>query len=670
MANTERIEKLFFHAKSLLKESGKRMIVCGKEQKIYEGIIRDSYSTSEARPPIARKSAFLLDFAEKFPVKPLKNELIVGSARFNCPSLNNGLKDIGFSGNMGHIIVDYGRFLKNGVAGMMRLAENMPYGSNREAFIGALEAFSIFIRRHADVCRASVEFKELSELCEKISMDPPETFHEALQLIWFIQIFLHAESCAVAFSFGRFDQFMFPYLERDIASGKLTEEEAKELIACFYIKCCEGDESQNLILGGIDESGKLAENELSFLCLEVMKELKAWQPSLSVRFSGSSSEEFMMKSLELCLTGTGMPSFFNDDAVIASLRNAGIPEDRARDYGIVGCYEPSPQGDACPLTVAGGINLPLTLLDFMEGESSFDDFDSFLRGYKDFFKDYCKIKRKEFQFKWDMMAREDVSPFESVCVKGCIESGLAAEEGGALFNMFGVNLLGIGTLADSLISVKDIVFDKKAVSLKKLLEQLKCDFSDENLRFACRNLPEKYGKDSDLANSMAGDISNFVADTILESPLEKARTCPGFFWFGQDINVKMSATPDGRRDGERVSYGVGPGEHCGEFNPTSILNSASCIAHDKAPCGTALMLSFGKNDINGEKLCSLLKVYFEKGGFHLHVNITDAESLRKAQKNPELHSDILVRVSGYSARFSALSQKWQDAIIARTEKGI
>ena len=674
MSNSERIKKLFSRTRSSSKTSLKHMIVSEKEQKSYADIIQNSYLKTKKRPAIARKSAFLVDFAEKIPIRPLKNEWIIGSARFNRPRWSDYFSkeewdDIGFSGNMGHIIVDYCHFLRNGIAGMKQMINKMPTGIKRNAFMESLDAFSFFIKRHANACKVYQEFSELSMICERISVNPPETFHEAIQLLWFIQIFLHAESSAVAFSFGRFDQFMFPFLEKDLKKGILTEEKAKELISCFFIKCCEGDESQNLILGGTDEVGRLAENKLSFLCLEVMKELKVWQPSLSVRFSQASSEKFINKSLELCLKGTGMPSFFNDDAVIASLQNAGIPEFRARDYGIVGCYEPSPQGDAYPLTVAGGINLPQTLLDFLEKGSRCRDFESFIRGYKIFFKDYYKVKNKEFQTIWNRMAQESPSPFESICVRGCIESGLAAEEGGARFNMFGVNLLGIGTLIDSLASVKKIVFEEKALTLSEFVTQIKSNFPDENICNICKTRPEKFGTDQKSTNQMARNLSDFFADTVLKSPLEKAQTCPGFFWFGQDINIKMPATPDGRKQDERVSYGVGPSEHDKKLSPTSILKSAANIAHNKAACGTALILSFRANDIDIKRLYSLIKVYFKKGGFHLHANITDAKVLQNAQKNPDKHSDIIIRISGYSARFSTLTKEWQDAIIARTEKG-
>ena len=181
----------------------------------------------------------------------------------------------------------------------------------------------------------------------------PETFWQALQLMWFMHVFLYAESSASAISFGRLDQFLWPFLKRDLADGRITMFDAEELVACLWLKCCEGDESQNVVVGGCDSDRNGAENPLSLLCLKVTRDLRVWRPSVSVRVGPDTSEEFWEEALRLCAAGFGMPSFFNDPVVIDAVMVAGIPVERARDWGIVGCYEATPQGDCLARTVHG-----------------------------------------------------------------------------------------------------------------------------------------------------------------------------------------------------------------------------------------------------------------------------------------------------------------------------
>jgi len=313
-------------------------------------------------------------------------------------------------------------------------------------------------------------------------------------MVWFIQVFLHAESMAQAISFGRFDRYLGPYLERDLANGRITTAEAGELLACFWMKCNSiGDPSQNLVVGGVDADGRCAENALSFLCLDVARQLRLPQPSVSVRIGPTTSEEFWEKALALCVTGFGMPSFFNDPVVIRSLEGLGIPPDRARDWGIVGCYEANPQGDTYGLTVGGGFSLPEVILSYLDHAAVCDTFDSFLAGFKRHLAEFYRGELPKFQATVDRFAGHNPSPFESVCLGNCIDNGLTAEEGGARFNLFGVNIMGLGTLVDSFLAVKTLVFERQEISLEAFRQQLAADFEDETLSTRCRDLAGKYG---------------------------------------------------------------------------------------------------------------------------------------------------------------------------------
>jgi pyruvate-formate lyase len=650
----ERLEAEFAHA-------GRHMVVNPDECETYARLAVAAYSQSVEQPEILRRAEFLLAFATDCPATRRADELIVGSQRFTQPPFHalfsaEQLRQAGIHRNHGHIIVDYERVLRQGLPGLRRAVEAMSDGVNRDAFCLTLDAFATFVRRHG---------------WDELATRPPVTFHEALQMTWFIQLFLSAEGLASALSFGRLDQFLWPYLERDLAAGRCDPQAAYELVCCFFLKCCEGAESQNLTLGGAGQ-----ENPLSLMALRAMRAVQLWQPSLSVRIDPHTSEGFWHEALQLCTTGTGMPAFFNEAVVTAALRRLDIPADRASDWGIVGCYEASPQGDAYPLTVGGGFALPEILLDVLRAHPDAPTFAALLAHFKaDFAATYRETLLPAFARRWQALSRDAASPFESLCVTGCIASGLAAEEGGARFNLFGVNILGIGTLIDSLLAIQALVFDARALSLAELVQQVDGNFPNALLLQRCRGLPGKYGSDTAVSNALARDLSTFIAGEVLASRLPGGvRPYPGFFWFGQDIKRHVPATPDGRRAGERASYGCGPGEWLDRSDPTAILNAAACIDHEACACGNPLTLSLPRRDIAGDRGAALLRqivtTYFAQGGFHLHFNILDAETLRQAQRDPARYQGLTVRVSGFSARFVGLDAQWQDAIIARTDRGI
>lgn len=668
------LEKEFAAAK-------RHMLLCDDEQRAYAEISNSSYVAGKGKPEILRCADYLMNFAEKFPIKIRQDELIVGSQRFTHPDWNKYLTEEqrqagGSHSNIGHIVVDYGRVIREGIPGLGKELTNMPGGNNKTAFVKALQAFSIFIRRHADACLLAGQ-EDIAAICANLAEKPPTTFHEALQLVWFVQIFLHAESNAAAVSFGRFDQYLWPFLKRDLTEKIIDEDSAFELLCCFFMKCCEGDESQNLIVGGANPADSSMENRLSFLVLEASRKINVWQPSLSVRIGKNTSDKFWKEALMLSAAGSGMPSFFNETVVASGLEKLGIPAKRAKDWGIIGCYEAAPQGDSFPMTVAGGVALPSILREFLLSyDGGKGSFKSFLSAFKSFFQNHYDQKLlPSFIERWENQKINCPSPFESICVTGCIESGLAAEEGGARFNLFGVNLLGIGTLIDSLLSIKKLIFEDKEFTLAQMNEQLEKNFPDRNLLLRCRSIPWKYGSDNAKTNLLAKELSTFIADTVISRPMPNGvRPYPGFFWFGADIGKQLPASADGRLADERISYGCGPGVFLKNPAVTSILNSAANLPHSSCACGNPLTISFNKSDVHGKdgiiRMKQVIESYFELGGFHIQFNITSAEDMRKAKNEPEKHQDFTVRISGYSARFIALDSNWQDALIERTEKGM
>ena len=673
--------------------SGGRIVCDAVEARRYVDIAARVYGANQGQPEVTRKAEFMRAFASECRCVIRPNELIVGSQRFGPPWIAAGedatlLGEVGFHGNNGHVVVDYGRFLQDGVRGVReRIRHDRPdeqRRTNAVAFTEALEAFAVFVRRHGETARAAAhqeaseerqrELEAIAANCAHVAAEPPETFAQGLQLVWFIHVFLHAEGGSVAISFGRFDQYLWPFLERDLAAGRITMAKAREWVACFWLKCCEGDESQNLILGGVTEDDLPADNPLSVLCLDVAAELAIWQPSVSVRIGPGTSPDFWDAAVRLCQAGIGMPAFFNDPVVTRALVAAGLPEERARDYAIVGCYEATPQGDTYGLTVNHWWVLPLVLLGVLQ-ETTDSSFAQFLQRSKDAYRRAFTSELPVMQRNWEDWARHRVSPFESACLGGCLESGLAAEEGGARHNLFGVNMVGLGTVVDSLLAIKALVYDERLVSLAELRNSVQDDFPDVALRSRCRALPGKYGADADESNALARELSEFLADVILASKLAHGvQPYPAFFAFSGDVNLQVPATPDGRRAGEYLSYGCAPSTLCRGASPTSVLNSAGHVAHDRAGCGSPLTLSLNAADAGGDegamRLRQLVEAYFAQGGSHLHINVVSAEELRSAQRDPEAYRDLIVRISGFSANFHTIDRRWQDAIIERTDRGM
>ena len=638
----------------------------------YQAILTQAYTEHANKPEIWKKALFLERFAEEIPIIVYRDELLIGSMRF---WQGRPISAEGFHGNLGHVIVDYELFLQIGIQGIKTKIEAIQ-SENKHPFLLAVNAFSTFIRRYADKAvelsrkEADTAQKEnlrlIAENCRLLSEKPPQTFWQAVQLVWFIHVFLHAEGMSAAVSFGRFDQYLYPFYQRDLAGGVLNAEQAKELLRCFWLKTCEGDESQNLTVGGN------VENALSLLCMDVTAELCVRQPSLSVRIGPESSEVFWQKTIHVIKSGLGMPAIFHDDVVIKSLLKLGLPRRDAENYAIVGCYEANPSGNALGLTVADSLLLHEVLLNYLFESPEPDSFEIFYRGFQDYFvTKYRQHYLETYRKRWIFIRTNMVSPFESICFRRCLETGLAAEMGGTGYTMFGVNVLGLGTLVDSLYVVKTLVFDEKAIGYSAFVQQVKQNFPDRLLAERCKRLPGKYGTDSAFTNRLAAELSQLIAETVICNRFDESVIAyPGLFYFLQDVYSKeIPATPDGRLHGERLSYGIAASDFCSGKTVTSVLNAASCIANDWCACGNPVSLCLPKTTVEGEKgteiLKSLIKGYFSKGGFHLQINVADADLLREAQAHPEQHEDLLIRVSGYSAQFIRLDDVLQQALIER-----
>ncbi len=681
-----------------IKRLGARLCFDVEERTDYSHAVLRAYRETAGQPAILRRVRALECFAEDAHIALEPDDLLAGSQMFCsfdfAPEVRAEILALGYAKNPGHIVHDYAALLDAGVDGLIgrirarrETARDAAAQTTLDAFERAMKALARYIERHAEnaaALAASLDGDAAREWASRaadlqlIARGAPATFAQALQLVWFTQIFLHAENPSSAISFGRADQYLWAFLQRDLEQGRMTWNAAAEWVAAFYLRCCEGGESQNLAVGGVDAEGRDATNALSILMLSVMKDLRAFQPSLSVRLHPAAPPALIEAACELAATGTGQPGFINDEAAIPGLMELGIPLDRARDYAIVGCYEATTQGDCYPNTVAGGVPaLARLLVEYMqtaEAERA-TDFQQFLMGYVGHVKAaYGSAVADGYQKTWNWWRDQSPSPFGSVLMKGCIDHALPLESGGARFNLFGINILGLGTTVDSLHAIRQVVFERRDLTLAQLTAALNDDFADDALRRRLLAVPERYGTDSPATNALVAELSERFARMVLDSRMENGvRPYPAFFRFTADVWDHAFASPDGRRKADNLSYGCGPASACGG-SPTSILASARHVAHRLCACGNPLAIALQARDVGGAKgrarLKSLVTGYFAGGGFHLHFNLLSSGKLRKAQAEPDQHNDLMIRISGLSAKFVTLPAPLQDALIERAQAGV
>lgn len=647
-----------------------------------EALLR-SYRASVGEPSVRRRALALQEVAESLPIHLAPHDLLAGHQTFTPPGVapafpREELAGCGYATSTGHIVHDYEALVRLGVGGLRRaLQEHAPRTNEQRtvlaAFALALEAFARFVRRHAE---AAGPEHPLAEDLAHLADAPPRTFRQGLQLVWLAQVFLHAENPTMAISFGRLDQVLWPLLERDLKERSLSRAQAFELVCAFCLKCCEGDESQNLVVGGVDARGEGADNLLSCLLLRAVRVLRSTQPSLTVNWRAEASEIFLDEAYALAAAGLGQPGFMNHAVVCRALQAAGLPPDRAQDWAVVGCYEAVSQGDCYANTVLGRLHLPQVLADFLGGSGQLaHDFAGFRAGYMEALNGHYAAELRRLQAAWDGMAAHAPSPFGSLLMRGCLQRMRPLECGGADYSFVGINILGLGTAVDGLAAIRELVFETGELSLPRLADEVAHDFPDEALRQRLVHLSGRYGTNTPWTNELAGWLSRQVAAMVLDSRLrDGVRPYPAFFRFGADIHDPGGPSPDGRRATDFVSYGVGPAA-CVSSTPTAVIASASHVAHDLCACGNPLALTLPVGGAHADTIRSLVETYFRPqdcapyGGYHLHFNTVSASRLRAAQADPLNHAELLVRVSGFSAPFVTMDARWQEALIERAEQG-
>lgn len=626
----------------------------------------------------------------------------------------------------GETTAGYSWLLNAGLKGIKETIEGrrscldlaVPGDLEKDNFLQALlfvcEGIETMANRYADLAEEMMaeekdvvrraELLQIANVCRKVPMNPATTFHEALQSFYFYHTSIFMEQNAASYNPGRMDQYLLPFYRGDIEAERINQDQAQELLDCLWIKfsepCLFQDAEtaeyaagypmfQNVCVGGVDETGRDAVNELSYLILQASIDVQLYQPSLSVRYNmAKNPNSFLRKVVELISLGTGFPAFHNDEVGIRMMLNKGVPLKEAWDWNPCGCVETNLSGRMRQYTALADVNLgsivELTLNDGVSRKSG--DRISVSTGNPveyELFEDFMKALKAHLAHTihatvvgshlLDEICLERPVPALSLTFKECIENGTDYSAGGAKYNVGnGIIMIGVADLVNSIASVRKLVFEDESVSMKELCAALEADFKGyEHVQKLCLDVP-KYGNDDGKVDDIAAEIFTYIADEIERYESKFGRMTPGILPVSGNtpFGLEVGALPSGRNAWKPLADGVSPSGGTDLGGPTAVLKSVSHIPHDRFNQGTLLNMKVEDELLNSEKgiqqMMALLKSMCSLGVFHVQFNVIDQEKLLKAQKNPEQYKGLLIRVAGYTAYFVELGKDVQDEIIGRT----
>jgi len=638
----------------------------------------------------------------------------------------------------GHIIADYPKLMSVGLEGTIAEAEEAmqalsPYravDARKRAFYEAVgiacRAAIRFAARYADEAERQAaqeahpvrqaELRDIAEVCRWVPAKPPRTFHEALQLAWFAHLITQIESNGHSFSMGRLDQYTYPFYWADIEALRLSEEQALELLQCLWLKLFSVIKIrpwahtrfgigyptyQNVTIGGLDRSGQDATNELSYMVLRTIRETRLTQPNVSARYHSGTPERFLIECGRTVKLGFGMPAMKNDEIIIPALLEKGVRPEDAYDYAIVGCVEAAVPGKwGYRNTGMAFLNMlkvlelayhdgrdPRTDVQLCPGSGSLTDLQSFDELYAAFlqqlhFYTLCHVEMDTY----GDLALEELVPdaFCSALVSDCIARGKTIKEGGAVYDVVSGLQSGLANVANSLIAIKELVYEQGALSLEEVQHALDTNFEGkqgERIRQLLLSAP-KYGNDLEEVDQLAARVLNDYLEEVSKYRTTRDGRGPiGCAYAGSTSNISanvplgqpVGATPDGRKAGQPIAEGVSPTHGTVQKGPTAIMRSVTKLPTIKM-IAQLLNLRLAPGSLDTEeglrRLVQLLRGFQALKGWHVQFNTVSTETLLDAQKHPGKYRDLIVRVAGYSALFVTLDKATQDDIIARTMHAI
>ena len=641
-----------------------------------------------------------------------------------------------------HLAVNYQKVLEIGLKGYeQRVLElkaaldlTKPESIDKYVFYNAvlivIDAVKTFAKRFAALAlekaqertvtaQRKQELEQIARICSRVPYERATSFREAVQSVWFIQLILQIESNGHSLSYGRFDQYMYPYFKKDIEEGTITEDEAVELLDNLWIKTLTINKVrsqahtlssagspmyQNVTIGGQTTDHKDAVNRLSFLVLRSVAQTRLPQPNLTVRYHAGLDPAFFDEAIEVMRLGTGMPAFNNDEVIIPSFIEKGVKEEDAYNYSAIGCVEtavPGKWGYRC--TGMSYINMPRLLLTVMNNGVDVTTGKRFVKGYG-YFKDFETFDQLMDAWKKsleeltrasvivenaiDLASERDVPDVLcSALTDDCIGRGKTIKEGGAVYDFISGLQVGIANLSDSLAAIKKLVYEEKRITKEELTEALADNFESPKNQLIQKMLindAPKYGNDDDYVDLLGVEAYAPYIDMIGDYPSTRYGRGPigGIRYAGTSsvsANVGQglgtAATPDGRKAFTPLAEGCSPAHSMDQSGPTAVFKSVSKLDTHNITGGVLLnqkvtpaMLS---TEENRKKLEMLMRTFFNRlEGYHVQYNVVDRQTLLDAQAHPEKHKDLIVRVAGYSAFFNVLSKTTQDDIIGRTEQTI
>lgn len=629
----------------------------------------------------------------------------------------------------GHLILGHRTILREGFRGVQQRAEErLPAARKQndseaiaflEAVIISCDAIRDFAWRCADAAQRQAtqtadplrrdELLAMAERCRHVPYLPPRDFKEAVQALWLTQVgALLAYGQAGILAVGRVDQYLYPFYQADLAAGHITPDEARVWLEELLLKLGSnlmvlpylgkhtgnelGSDSCSPTIGGLTPAGENAVNELTYLWLEAYENVKATGNSFMIRLSEKNPSRFWQRVFDSFRVTSGA-GLFNDEVIVDALQKCGVEPAHARDYGVIGCVEPTGDGDSFACTSGNDISLAAAVEMLMTrgririmgrrlgpqtpDPRSFATFAALLDAYKRQVAWMVETVVRAVNLK-DQAYREMLpNPYVSATLTGCIEKGRDMTAGGARYNFSSVGARGLGTAVDSLAAIKHFIFDTQQLSMEKLVVMLDTNFAGEEAwRQRLKHAAPVYGAGQPEADGIAADLVTYFCDEVARrKTIRGGPFRPSFFSYGMHVfeGMLLGATPNGRKAGEPISNSFSPSNGAERNGPTALFRSVAAVDHRRISNGCALNVKFLPSlfigDERRDRMVALVRTFFQQGGMEVQPNVVSSATLRAAQRCPDQYRDLVVRVSGYSAYFCDLGTALQDEIISRSELG-
>ena len=651
---------------------------------------------------IEKYDAAIARIAAEAPIRICEGERISGAATLGW-AINHKVP-ASYDGNsvfdsISHLTLDFETVLKKGVDYIRETAEkaySFHKGTERESFakscLNCLDAFSVWHERYLEVLDGRPECADNYKNLTRVPWEPATSFYEAVQSLWFV--FAFTRLCGNWPGIGRLDWLLGDYLKKDLENGTLTLDEAREILAHFFIKGCEwiyGDRArgsgdaqhyQNIVLSGIDGEGRDVTNEVTYLVLDILEELGISDFPTTVRLNRNTDEALLRRVAEVMRYGGGILAVYNEDIVLETLIKDGYPKDEAWKFANDGCWEVQIPGKTYFIYAPFDGLSPFQMKTMKEyGEpleyKSFDElYSAYISDLSDALEKILQSKNKVFTheidaasgWKWkSTLPCTVVSLFE----QGCIEKGLSYLEGGPVYNVYSLHIGGIADVANSMYVIKKLVFDEKKLTLNELVRILKNNWEgEEALRQYAFNKYTYYGNDNDEVDGIVARVLSDFSDICKGMNGRSGyHINSGVSTFGRQLNWSKQrlATPHGRKAGDILAGNCSPTPGSDKEGATAIIRSYCKIDHTKLATGAALDIKLLPTSVAGEDgleaLISLLRGFVILGGFFMQPDVADAEILKAARENPQDYRTLSVRVSGWNARFITLDDEWQRMVI-------